>query len=117
MSRKAFGLILAAALSFSWAVPLRAMSAGPSHACCAGGKAPMPMPAGQDVPACCRAPEAMPPVVSAAAQAPAPALLACVVIVADAPRVIWAAPAPNVAASPQAPPGTHSGLSPPSSGL
>lgn len=117
MARKAFGLMLSFALSLSWAAPLCAMSSGPSHACCVGGEAPMPSPSDETLPACCRAPEALPPAVSAAAQASAPALAASVVAVAEASRVRWDAPAPSVPAAPQAPPGSHSGLSPPSSGL
>lgn len=117
MARKAFGLLLSLALSVAWAGPLCAMPMGSSHACCVGGGAPMPSPAGKDLPACCRAPEALPPAVSAAAQASAPALTASVAAVAAAPSVRWDAPAPFVPAAPQAPPGTHSGLSPPSSGL
>lgn len=117
MARKAFGLLLSLALSVAWAGPLCAMPMGPSHACCVGGEAPMPAPSDETLPACCRAPEALPPAVSAAAQASAPVLTASVAAVAAAPSVRWDAPAPFVPAAPQAPPGTHSGLSPPSSGL
>jgi hypothetical protein len=115
MARKAFGLIVAAALSFSWAAPLCAMPAAPSHACCAGGKAPMPSKGG--VPACCRVTDAVPATVAAAATAPAPVLLPSAVSF-DAPSAAGRpAPARPVPSAPQAPPGTHSGLSPPSSGL
>lgn len=117
MVRKAFGLLFALALSVSWVGPLCAMPMGASHACCVGGEAPMPMPSNGDAPACCRPADSVPAAAAAALQAPAPALLPSDVTVAEAPITRWAAPAPFVPASPQAPPGTHSGLSPPSSGL
>lgn len=112
MARKAFGLLLSLALSVAWAGPLCAMPMGASHACCAGGEAPK-----GDLPACCRPADSVPAAATAALQTPAPAILQSAATVADAPLVRWDAPAPFVPASPQAPPGTHSGLSPPSSGL
>lgn len=116
MARKSFGMILALALSLSWAAPVFARPEAPSHACCMGGGAKAPKPhAG--VPACCRPSEGLPPVVAAVVTAPAPALLTSVVIAAEPAAVSRLVPARLEAASPQAPPGTHSGLSPPSSGL
>ncbi len=117
MARKTFGLILAVALAFSWVAPLYARPAAPSHACCAGGEAPKSAPAQGDVPACCRASDALPTTVAVAISAPTPVLLSSDVVAAEPPRVQWAVPPRLVAASPQAPPGTHSGLSPPSFGL
>ena len=116
MARKAMGLLLGLALAVSWAGPLCAMSAGPTHACCEGGQAPMPTP-DRDLPACCVAPASIPAAAAAAFQAPAPALLPSSFSVAEAPRLDRLAPPRCVPAAPQAPPGTHSGLSPPSSGL
>lgn len=112
MARKAFGLLLSLALSVAWAGPLCAMPMGASHACCPGGEAPK-----GDLPACCRPADTVPAVPASVLLAPAPALLPSVSLVADAPVLRWDAPVPFVPASPQAPPGTHSGLSPPSSGL
>lgn len=116
MARKVFGLILTAALACSWAAPLLAQPEAPSHACCMGG-APMPEPVNGGVPACCRESESLPPVVGAAMAALVPVLLPSVAIAVEPHRVLCVAPARDAAASPQAPPGTHSGLSPPSSGL
>lgn len=115
MARKTLGAVLVLALSMSWAAPVFARPAAPSHACCMGGEAPKTPSHG--TPACCRPSEGLPPVVAAAVTAPAPALLSSVVIAAEPAVVSWLAPARRDAASPQAPPGTHSGLSPPSSGL
>lgn len=115
MARKSFGMILALALSLSWAAPVFARPEAPSHACCMGGAAPKAPSRG--VPACCRPSEGLPPVVAAVVTAPAPALLTSVVIAAEPAAVSRLVPARLEAASPQAPPGTHSGLSPPSSGL
>lgn len=117
MARKALGLLLGLALSVSWAGPLCAMSLGPSHACCAGGDAPMPSPEDKNLPACCRPADAVPAPAAAVLQAPAPALLPSAVIVVEALSLDRPAPPRLVPASPQAPPGKHSGLSPPSSGL
>lgn len=117
MARKAFGLLLGLALSVSWAGPLFAMSVGPSHACCAGGDAPMPSPDDRDLPACCRPVDAVPSPAAASLQAPAPAVLPCAVTASPAPAVDRLAPPRLVPSAPQAPPGRHSGLSPPSSGL
>lgn len=119
MTGKAFGLLLAAALSFSWAAPLCAEAAAPSHACCPGGKAPASSPSSSDstAPACCRPADAAPLPAAVAVPAPAPALLASAVAVAAPPAGIRLAPERFVPAAPQAPPGTHSGLSPPASGL
>ncbi len=117
MARKAFSLALTLALSFSWATPVFAQPEAPSHACCMGGEAPKPEPSHGGVPACCRPSEALPPVVVAAVSAPAPALLSSAVAVAEAPRAYRISASRFVPAAPQAPPGTHSGLSPPSSGL
>lgn len=112
MARKAFGLILSLALSVAWAGPLCAMPMGASHACCPGGEAPK-----GELPACCLPTASVPASTTAALQAPAPALLPSAATVLVAPLVRRDAPAPFVPAAPQAPPGTHSGLSPPSSGL
>lgn len=117
MARKAFGLLLGLALSVSWAGPLCAMAAGPSHACCAGGDAPMPSPEDKNLPACCRPAEAVPAPAAIVLQAPAPALLPSVVTVVETPAPGRLAPPRPVPTAPQAPPGRHSGLSPPSSGL
>lgn len=115
MVRKTLGAFLVLALSLSWAAPVFARPEAPSHACCMGGQA-RKAPA-KGAPACCRPSEGLPPVVAAAPTAPAPALLTAVVTAAEPAAVSWLAPSRLVAASPQAPPGTHSGLSPPSSGL
>ena len=115
MARKAFGLMLTFALSLSWAAPLFAQPEAPSHACCMGGEAPKPSHG--SLPACCRPSEGMPATDAVTVSAPAPALLAPVVTVAEAPRTCRVEPQRFVPAAPQAPPGTHSGLSPPSSGL
>jgi hypothetical protein len=115
MARKAFGLMVALALSFSWAAPLFAQPEAASHACCMGGEAPKPSHGG--LPACCRPSEGMPAADAAAVSAPAPALLSSVVAVAEVARAYRIASPRFVPAAPQAPPGTHSGLSPPSSGL
>ncbi len=115
MSRKTFSVLLAVALSLSWAAPVFARPQAASHACCMGGTKPAKHHSG--VPACCRPSEGLPPVVAAAPSAPAPALLTSVVIAAEPETVSWLAPSRLVAASPQAPPGTHSGLSPPAYGL
>jgi hypothetical protein len=112
MARKAFGLLLSLVLAVSWAGPLCAMPMGASHACCPGGEAPK-----GDLPACCLPTVSVPAASTAALQPPAPVILQTAAPVADAPRARWGAPSPFVPASPQPPPGTHSGLSPPSSGL
>jgi hypothetical protein len=117
MVRKVFGLLLSLSLSVAWAGPLCAMPMGASHACCVGGGMPMPSPADPDAPACCRPADSVPAASTAAIQTPAPALHSSVEIISDAPRARWSAPSASVPAAPQAPPGTHSGLSPPSSGL
>lgn len=117
MARKAFGLMLTVALAFSWAAPLCAEPAAPSHACCVGGEAPQPAPSKGDVPACCRPADSAPLSAAVTLSAPAPALLSSAVTVAEAPGVYRVASPRFVPAAPQAPPGTHSGLSPPSSGL
>ncbi len=112
MARKAFGLLFSLVLSVAWAGPLCAMPMGASHACCPGGEAPK-----GDLPACCLPAVSVPASTTAALQAPAPSILQTAATVVESPRVRWDAPSPSVPASPQAPPGTHSGLSPPSSGL
>ncbi|MBI2385319.1 MAG: hypothetical protein HYV14_04815 [Elusimicrobia bacterium] len=117
MARKAFGLLLSLALSVAWVGPLCAMPMGPTHACCVGGGAPMPAPSNGDVPACCRPADSVPAASTAALLAPVPALLPSGVIVAQPPASGGEATSRSVASAPQAPPGTHSGLSPPSSGL
>ncbi|MBI5246359.1 MAG: hypothetical protein HY923_04210 [Elusimicrobia bacterium] len=117
MARKAFGLLLTVALSFSWAGPLCAESGVQSHACCVNGAAPMSAPDDSQAPACCRASDALPQGLATAVSAPAPALLSSCALAAE-PTVVFRGVAPRfVPAAPQAPPGTHSGLSPPSSGL
>ncbi|MBI4060773.1 MAG: hypothetical protein HY403_05020 [Elusimicrobia bacterium] len=117
MAREACRLILAVALAASWAAPLRAASLEPSHACCAGGEVPMPARPDGQLPACCRAPEVPLLVCAAPLQAPAPALLPFVAAAAEPLLGALAVPARPVPSAPQAPPGTHSGLSPPASGL
>ncbi|PIR14977.1 MAG: hypothetical protein COV48_16925 [Elusimicrobia bacterium CG11_big_fil_rev_8_21_14_0_20_64_6] len=117
MARKMFGLLLVAALSLSWVAPLCAQPTGASHACCMGDKAPMSSPEKGALPACCRVSDSAPASVAVEAFAPAPALLSSVVISAAPSLVSWAVAPRFVPAAPQAPPGTHSGLSPPSSGL
>jgi hypothetical protein len=117
MARKAFGLLLGLALSVSWAGPLCAMSAGPTHACCVGSDAPMPSPGDKNLPACCRPADSVPAPAVAVLQAPAPAFLPSDVIAVAPPAVERLAPPRHVPSAPQAPPGKHSGLSPPSSGL
>ncbi|MEQ1918135.1 MAG: hypothetical protein ABL955_02970 [Elusimicrobiota bacterium] len=117
MARKAFGLMLTFALAFSWAAPLLAQPEAPSHACCMGGEAPKPSPSHGGVPACCRPSEALPASVAVTVQTPAPALLSSVAIVTE-PFLVRRISLPRfVPAAQQAPPGTHSGLSPPTSGL
>lgn len=113
--RKAFGLMLASALALSWVAPLCAQPAAPSHACCSGGQSPAPDHG--RLPPCCRVTEGVPAADAAAVSAPAPVLLSSVAAAVETPVVLWAGPPRSVPAAPQAPPGTHSGLSPPSSGL
>jgi len=117
MVRKAFGWLLTAALAVSWAGPLCAQPDASSHACCVGEETPMPAPAHNQAPDCCRAPDALPVGVGAAIPVSAPALLnVAVTVVVPAVSGFIATPR-FVPAAPQAPPGTHSGLAPPSSGL
>lgn len=117
MARKALVMIFTAALAVSWAAPLCASSTAPNHDCCEGGMAPMSAPTDTQAPACCRAPDAVPVGFAAAVEAPVTALPCSGAIAAEPPAVERIAPPRFAAASPQAPPGTHSGLSPPPSGL
>lgn len=117
MTRGLFGLMLAGALSFSWAAPLCAEAAAPSHACCPGGEAPGSSSSDDGAPACCRAADAPPLPAAVSVAAPAPALPSSAVAAVEPASVTHPAPPRFVPSAPQAPPGTHSGLSPPSSGL
>ncbi|MEK7389296.1 MAG: hypothetical protein AAB036_06340, partial [Elusimicrobiota bacterium] len=113
VTRKALGLVLAVSTAVSWAGSLCAASAAPSHACCAGAPAPSSAPG--DAPACCREPQAPPSAVAADVKVPGPALAGGAVLVFELPSVGLRIEPREPSWAPQAPPGTRSGLSPPSS--
>lgn len=117
MTRKAFGLLLSLALSVAWAGPLCAMSTGATHECCVGDEMPKPAPADKNLPACCRPAVSVPTASTAALQVLAPILLSFDASAAEAPAAGFVVAPRFIPFAPQAPPGTHSGLSPPTSGL